>query len=273
MKSLIKKFGSDILKSSIVSFSILGALALGLVACGDKEKSSKSHLESVKAKNQLVIGVKKDAPNFALLNPDTKQIEGFEIDIAKLLAKEILGDETKLKLEPVTAKTRGPLLDNGTLDAVIATFTITEERKKTYNFTDSYYSDPIGFLVLKENNFTDFKSLDGKIIGVAQAATTNKAIKKAAEVAGINVTVQELPDYPSLKTALDSKRIDAFSVDKSILRGYLDKNNIILEDSLDAQEYGIVTRKNDQEWSDYINNFVKNNHEEIDELAKKWNLK
>lgn len=260
----------------VLLYATLGFAALALSACGDggsKAAQDKNHIDAIKSKGVLVVGVKKDAPNFALLNPATNQIEGFEIDMAKMLAKEILGDENKIKLEPVTAKTRGPLLDNGTLDAVIATFTITEERKKTYNFSDSYYSDPIGFLVLKENNFTDLKSLDGKTIGVAQAATTNKVIARAAQDAGIKVDIKEYPDYPSLKTALDSKRIDAFSVDKSILRGYLDSNNMILDDNLDAQDYGIVTRKSDTEWSQYVNEFVKNNRDQIDSLAKKWNLK
>ncbi|WP_104721482.1 transporter substrate-binding domain-containing protein [Helicobacter mesocricetorum] len=257
--------------------NILVGLSIGfiplLIACSNNSNEQTSTLDTIKKRGELVVGVKKDAPNFGLLNPKTNEIEGFEIDMAKMLAKEILGDENKIKLEPVTAKTRGPLLDNGTLDAVIATFTITEERKKTYNFTDSYYSDPIGFLVLRENNFTNFKSLDGKTIGVAQAATTKKAVLEAAEEASIKVKVQELPDYPSLKAALDSKRIDAFSVDKSILRGYLDDNNIILEDSLNPQEYGIVTRKSDTQWSKYVNDFVRNNNVAINELAKKWNLK
>ncbi|HJE66269.1 MAG TPA: MetQ/NlpA family ABC transporter substrate-binding protein [Campylobacter avium] len=230
-------------------------------------------MEAVKARGTLVVGVKKDAPKFALLNPNTNQIEGFEIDMAKLLAKEILGDENKIKLEPVTAKTRGPLLDNGTLDVVIATFTITEERKKTYNFSKPYYSDPIGFLVLKENGFTDFKSLNGKVIGVAQSATTNAVVARVAKELGITVDIKEFPDYPSLKAALDSKRIDAFSVDKSILRGYLDDSNEILADSLDPQEYGIVTRKSDEAWSKFVNDFVANNAQKIDELAVKWDLK
>ncbi|RDU71589.1 adhesin [Helicobacter aurati] len=260
----------------LVSILFIG-IGMLLNACneGSDKASAKAsnQLEAIKAKGVLVVGVKKDTPNFALLNHKTKQIEGFEVDIAKLLAKEVLGDENKIKLEPVTAKTRGPLLDNGTLDVVIATFTITEERKKTYNFSDSYYKDPIGFLVLKENNFTDFESLDGKVIGVAQAATTNQVVSNAAQNMGIKVTIREFPDYPSLKSALDSKRIDAFAVDKSILRGYLDNNNMILDDSLNPQEYGIVTRKNDTEWSNYVNNFVKNHREEIDSLAVKWNLK
>lgn len=253
-------------------------IAIGFIACSggdnaDSTANAKSQIDKIKQRGEFIVGVKKDAPNFALLNTKTDKIEGFEVDIAKMLAKEILGDENKIRLEAVTAKTRGPLLDNGTLDAVIATFTITEERKKTYNFTEPYYSDPIGFLVLKKNNFTDFKSLNGKTIGVAQAATTNKVLEAAAQKAGINVKINEFSDYPSLKMALDSGRIDAFSVDKSILRGYLDDNNKILDDSLEPQEYGIVTRKSDSAWSEYVENFVKNNKEAIDALAKKWNLK
>lgn len=257
--------------SYLIATLFIGVL---LAACSSEQSfSSANTMEAVKARGTLVVGVKKDAPKFALLNPNTNQIEGFEIDMAKLLAKEILGDENKIKLEPVTAKTRGPLLDNGTLDVVIATFTITEERKKTYNFSKPYYSDPIGFLVLKENGFTDFKSLNGKVIGVAQSATTNAVVARVAKELGITVDIKEFPDYPSLKAALDSKRIDAFSVDKSILRGYLDDSNEILADSLDPQEYGIVTRKSDEAWSKFVNDFVANNAQKIDELAVKWDLK
>ncbi len=48
---------------------------------------------------------------------------------------------------------------------------------------------------------------------------------------------------------------------------------MILEDSLNPQEYGIVTRKSDAQWSEYVNNFVRDNNDAINELAKKWNLK
>ncbi|WP_297192049.1 transporter substrate-binding domain-containing protein [uncultured Campylobacter sp.] len=257
----------------IFNLSFLSFLLIFFVACGGQESSSGNTLDKIKQRGVLVVGVKKDAPNFALLNQESGQIEGFEIDMVKMLAKEILGDENKVKLEAVTAKTRGPLLDNGTLDAIVATFTITDERKKTYDFSQSYYSDPIGFLVLKENGFTSFKDLNGKVIGVAQSATTNKAVEAAANKLGIKVDIKEFPDYPSLKTALDSKRIDAFSVDKSILRGYLDDKNVILDDNLDAQEYGIATRKSDPQWSKFVSDFVSNNKQVIDELAVKWNLK
>lgn len=268
---MIKKYSFTRLFISV----LIATIGMLMIACNENDNSKKAdnRLEKIKEKDILVVGVKKDAPNFALLNHKTNKIEGFEIDMAKMLAKQILGDENKIKLEPVTAKTRGPLLDNGTLDIVIATFTITEDRKKTYNFSEPYYSDPVGFLVLKKNNFNSFKDLNGKVIGVSQGSTTGKIVTEAAKDLGITVQIKEFPDYPSLKSALDSKRIDAFSVDKSILRGYLDVNNKILNDDLKAQEYGIVTRKEDTEWSNYVNNFVKDNKKAIDDLAVKWNLK
>lgn len=67
-------------------------------------------------------------------NPSTGQVEGFDVDVAKALAKKILGDEKKLELKEVTSKTRIPLLKNGDIDAIIATMTITEERKKRWIF-------------------------------------------------------------------------------------------------------------------------------------------
>ena len=107
---------------------------------------------------------------------------------------------------------------------------------------------------------------------MAQSATTAKVLQAVAKERGMDIKISELPDYPSLKAALDSGRIDAFSVDKSILRGYVDDNNEILADSFDPQEYGIVTRKDDPEWTKFVDDFVKNHRQDIDELIKKWNL-
>lgn len=229
-------------------------------------------LDDIKKRGALVVGVKNDVPHFALLDQKTKEIKGFEVDVAKLLAKSILGDENKIKLMAVNAKTRGPLLDNGSIDAVIATFTITPERKRSYNFSEPYYKDSIGLLVLKAKGYKSLADMKGANIGVAQAATTKKVIDMAAKQANIKVKFSEFPDYPSIKAALDAKRVDAFSVDKTILLGYLDDKSEILPDSFEPQEYGIVSKKNDKEFAEFINKFVKENKEQIDELAKKWGL-
>ncbi|MBL1705410.1 glutamine ABC transporter substrate-binding protein GlnH, partial [Klebsiella pneumoniae] len=84
-------------------------------------------------------------------------VEGFDVDVAKALAKKILGDEKKLELKEVTSKTRIPLLKNGDIDAIIATMTITEERKKEVDFSDVYFKAGQSLLVKKGSNI---KSID-----------------------------------------------------------------------------------------------------------------
>lgn len=255
------------------SFVMISLAAFLLAACSSEQSTSTSSaIEAIKNKGELVVGVKNDVPHFALLNQSTGVIEGFEPDIAKALAKEILGDENKIKLVPVNAKTRGPALDNGSVDLVIATFTITEERKKAFNFSHPYYKDPVGLLVLKEKGYKGLADMDNATIGVAQAATSRKAIDEAAKALNISVKFNEFPDYPSIKAALDAKRIDAFSVDKSILLGYLDEKSEILPDNFTAQEYGIVSKKSNTELAAFIDDFVDKNQALFKELEKKWQL-
>lgn len=257
---------------------VASALAvLVLSACGSSNENAANAaadgVEAIKAKGTLVVGVKNDVPHYALLDQATGEIKGFEVDIAKALAKSILGDESKLKLVPVNAKTRGPMLDNGSVDVVIATFTITPERQKVFNFSKPYYQDAVGLLVLKEKGYKSISDMNGATIGVAQGATTRKLIDEAAKEKGVEVKFSEFPDYPSIKSALDAKRVDAFAVDKSILLGYVDGNSEILPDSFAPQDYGIVTKKSNTSLAQYIDKFVDENAALFKELETKWELK
>lgn len=257
----------------ILQILFASVLNFAFVACGGGEKTaSKDGIEAIKQRGELIVGVKNDVPQFALLNQSTGMIEGFEVDVAKALAKSIVGDENKLKLVPVNAKTRGPMLDNGSVDIVIATFTITEERKKVFNFSSPYYKDSVGLLVLKEKNYQSLADMNGASIGVAQAATSKKAIEEAAKNLNISVKFSEFPDYPSIKAALDAKRVDAFSVDKSILLGYVDEKSEILPDSFSPQEYGIVSKKSNTKLATFIDEFVMQNEALLQELTTKWQL-
>ena len=120
----------------------------------------------------LRVGTKIDVPGFGFQNPETGSVEGLEVDVARELAARIKGDPNALEIVGVNVTTRGAMLDNGTLDATLATFTITDARKKTYDFSRPYYIDHIGVLVLKKSGITDLAGLDGKTVGVALSATT-----------------------------------------------------------------------------------------------------
>lgn len=257
-------------------------LMLGMVSCGSKSKTTSSSdgnvsadIKAIKDRGKLKVGVKVDVPKFGYKDPKTDKIDGFEIDIAKAMAKKILGDSSKIEFEPVTAKTRGPLLDSGDVDMDISTFTVTDERKKSYNFSDSYFTDGVALMVKKSANIKSLKDLNGKTIGVAQTSTSKAAIQQEADKEGVKIKFSEFAGYPEIKSALDAGRVDCFSVDGSILAGYLDKTTEILPDRFSPQDYGIATKKGNDGLAKIVNDTVDEMKKsgDLDKLIKKWGIK
>lgn len=232
-------------------------LGLTLSGCGG-ESSSTSSLDKIKEAGVLKVGVKDDRINFGLKDTATGEYTGYEIDIVKQLAKEILGDETKVEFTPVNAKTRTGLLDNGEIDVVVATFTITDERKESWNFSDPYYQDNVGILA-KKGKYTGLKDMDGAVIAVQQSATSQDAVKEAADKIGVTVSFKEYGSAPECVTAVNSGVVDAYSIDVTALMSYLNDDTEILPDRFSPQEFGIATRKGeaDQALTDKVNEVVK----------------
>ncbi|MDR0446752.1 MAG: transporter substrate-binding domain-containing protein [Oscillospiraceae bacterium] len=218
---------------------------------------SNAAVDAIRSAGVLRVGCKEDVPNFGLFDIASNDYEGLEIDLARLIAGEIFGDDSKVSFQAVTAATRGPLLDNGDIDLVIATFTITEERKLTYNFSDPYYQDAVGMLVRKDAGITSIADCDGKTIGVAQSATSRDAIQAAADAAGVSVSFNEYGTYPEIQMALLAGNVDVFCVDRSILRGYLTDELILTDDKFSPQEYGVTSKFENKELAEYVNTLIQ----------------
>lgn len=164
----------------------------------------------------LKIGTEGAYPPFNNLTP-SGQLEGFDIDIAKALC-----DEMKAKCEFVTQDWDGmiPALQAGKFDAIIASMSITDERKKQVDFTDKYYNTPPGIAAPKD---TDIKGvtkedLAGKSVG-AQAATTH------ANYAEKTFTESDIKLYPTAeeyKLDIENGRLDAVNDDSVVLQQWLD---------------------------------------------------
>lgn len=217
-------------------------LVLALVTFLPALAEDSAEVAAIKQRGKLLVGVKADVPNFGYQELGG-EFEGLEVDLAHKLAEVILGDANAVEFTAVTAKTRGPLLDTGELDMVIATFTIKPDRILQYEFSKPYFIDAIGLLVNKDSGIKAFADLNGKTIGVAQSATTKDALTAAATEAGITLNFSEFPTYPDIKAALSSGRVDCFSVDKSILNGYVDDTTELLADTFAAQPYGVALKK------------------------------
>lgn len=277
------------MKKSVWLLLLALVLALGtlsLVGCGGEEEPAEepateepaadlpADVQAILDAGVLRVGVKSDVPNFGLQDAATGEFSGMEIDLAYILAERIGLTEEDVEFEPVTAKTRGPLLDNGQLDVVIATFTINDERKLQWNFSEPYYQDEVGLLVKKDAGIEGLADLDGKTIGVAQGATTRDAVQVEADAAGITVNFLEFATYPEINAALESGRVDAFSVDKSILSGYVTEDSTILPDGFSPQDYGAASKLGTDGFTEFFNEMLTEMEAsgEMDTLLEKWNL-
>ena len=232
-------------------------------------------IDRIKRAGTLTVGVKDDVPGFGYLNPKTNEYEGLEIDIAKAIAKQILGSESKVTYVPVNAKNRSAFLNQDRVDVVIATFTLTEERKQNYDFSDVYYTDSVGLMVKKDSNITNFKGLENKKIGVTQGSMTATTIKNAAIREGVFLNVVTYPSNQTLKDALDHGEIDAFCIDNAILHGYIDDSVTILPEHYDEMHYAIAIKKDNSAVTKQVNEVIRNlvKSGELDKLVSKHGLK
>ena len=239
-----------------------------ITGCSDKD----NRISEIKKRGVLCVGVKSDVPRFGHLNNETNEYEGLEIDISKALAKDILGDESAVSFVPVTAQTRDQLLNSREIDLIIATFTITEERKKTHNFSAPYYTDEIGFLVKKESGIQSATDMNGKTVGAANSSTALKELESGEIATHSTFTHKGFANYPDLKSALTTGKIDVFAADKSILYGYLDNNTVLLEEGFKPQPYGIATRLDDKEFAKYIDEQLQKmkNNGTLGEILNTW---
>jgi len=137
------------------------------------------------------------------------------------------------------------------------------------HFHRAYFTDGVGLLVKTATGFKNLKDLSGKRIGVAQSATTKKVIQAVGDTQNLKFEFAEFNSYPEIKAALDSGRVDAFSVDTAILYGYLDKSTSILPERFAPQEYGIASKPgNDALANDTVKSLKASG--EIDKLLVKW---
>ncbi|MGZ0039348.1 transporter substrate-binding domain-containing protein [Paenibacillus ottowii] len=252
---------------------------LVLAGCGGKQEAATSGneaaasngLEAIKQRGKLVVGVKYDTKLFGLKDPASGKVEGFDVDIAKAVAKHIFGDETKLELKEVTSKTRITLLQNGDIDAIIATMTISDERKKQVDFSDVYFNAGQSLLVKKGSPITGLESLtpDTKVLAV-KGSTSAKNIREKAP----NATILEFENYQDAFNALKAGKGQALTTDNSILLGMQqqDPNYTLVGGNFTEEPYGIAVKKGQTELLQAINDTIKElkSSGEYDKLHEQW---
>lgn len=247
-----------------------------------------SEVQEIIDRGVLRVGVKNAVVGFGYEDTLTGEYSGMEIELAKKIAEK-LGVE--VEFTAVTAATRTELLDSGDIDCVLATFTITAERKESWDFTTPYFTDYVTVLVENASGINKLSDLVDKTIGVSSGSTSAKALVSALIEGGFisgdkfdpdtfdpatwkeGVKFQQYDDYPTISTALSAGEVDAFCVDKSILAIYNTDSRKYIDDKFSPQDYGVATKKGSN-LSAYVEELVKGwlSDATIDGLIKDNNL-
>lgn len=252
-------------------FLLLLLPVLFLAACGSKSAAEIDITERIKENPTLTWGVKVDTNLFGLYDIQSSKIRGFDIDIAKAITKEITGNADNAEFVEVTSKTRIPLLKNGNIDAIIATMTITEERKQQVNFTDVYFDAGQALLVPNDSSIQNLENLSAETTVLAvKGSTSAQNIRELSPEAN----VLELENYSEAFTALQSGQGDAVTTDNAILLGIIADNPgyRLAGGNFTQEPYGIAINKGQDIFLQEVNkalDTIKTNGV-YDEIYAKW---
>ena len=234
-------------------------IASGPVA-DDDAISGSAWAAAIKEKDQLIRGGTVANQVFSLASTTGGQPTGFDAGITQLLAKYILGEGGDEKVEYIdtTVETRETLVQNGTVDCVIATYSITPERLDVIDFAGPYYLSGTAIQVRAE----DAESISGPedLTGLKLVTQANSTgIQAIEEFVTDPADVQTLPDNESCVAALKQGRADAYVLDQGVLLGNsaADPEVTVVGEPFVDDPYGIGLSQDSEGAVDFVNTFLQ----------------
>ncbi len=254
--------------------------ALVLAACGSSQPASSpsakpsfaadSFMAKIQTRGKLIAGARQDVRSFGFLNPTTNQYEGFDVEMLREVAKGIFGTPDSIEFRQVTSATRIPLVQEGAVDIVASTMTITDGRKQQIDFSDVYYQAAQKVLVKKGSPIRSIKDTGGKKVCAAKGSTSEKNIRAQSPTAEPVL----LDSYQDCLAAIQSGRTDAISTDDAIL-GSLVKQDATLQvvgPPFSSEPYGLGIQRGHPEFVRFVNQVIADvkRSGRWKQLASKW---
>jgi glutamate transport system substrate-binding protein len=232
------------------------ALVSGAPKADDATISGNAWAKAIKDRGTLRWGGTDSGPLFSLLDPTTGKTEGFDAGIVQMLAQYIIGDSSKWTLTQTTVDTRETLIQNNSVDVVVATYSITDKRAEKVAFAGPYYASGTAIMVKADNStITKVDDLVGKNVITESNSTAITALKEKVP----SVTPILFTENAQCVAALKQGRGDAYVLDQSILLSTALKDNTVkvVGEPFSADNYGIGCTKATPEAKAFINAWLK----------------
>lgn len=231
------------------------AVALAATACGGDETRSVS--ESADG-GTLTVGIKFDQPGLGLRNPDGT-FTGFDVEVARYVAGQLGVSEENIEFKEAPSAQRETLIQNGEVDYVVATYSITDTRKEKVDFAGPYFIAGQSLLVREDNtDITGPESLNGgkRLCSVAGSTPAQNVKDTYAQ----DVQLQEFDTYSACVEALRNGAVDAVTTDDIILAGYAAQSPgqfKVVGEPFTTERYGIGLALGDEASRNAINDAIE----------------
>jgi len=210
----------------------------------------------------LSVGTKFDQPGFGLLNPTTDKPEGFDVEIAYLVAAALGIPEDGVTFTESVSANREPFIQNGSVDIVVATYTINDERKQLVSFAGPYYVAGQDIMVAAGNpeGITGPDDLAGKTVCSVEGSTPAENIR--TNFPEVNLITTDV--YSKCADQLKNGEVVAVTTDNVILTAFVstDPESFELVGAPFTEEpYGIGLALDDDDFRDFINDVLEDAYE------------
>lgn len=270
------------LRNRIALLLVMAVFAIGAIGCGkeatktdnqdtgktesnapDKEKEGDASdktaeggkIEEIKAADKVVIGVFGDKPPFGYIAEDGSNV-GFDVYLGHRIAKDLLGDESKVEFVTLEAANRIEYLKSKKVDIVLANFTVTEERKEQVDFAEPYMKVALGIVAPDGSPINSIEDLDGKTLLVNRGTTAELYFTQNHP----NIKLVSYEENTETFQALTDGRGDALAHDNTLLFAWAYENEgyKIVDGNIGSQDtIAPAVNKDDQDLLAWLNDEIK----------------
>ncbi|MFF9397184.1 glutamate ABC transporter substrate-binding protein [Streptomyces sp. NPDC014744] len=230
--------------------------------CADPEASlppsgaDGPNIARIKARGKLIAGVDQNSFRWGYRNPENRRLEGFDIDLVRAVAKNILGDPDAVVFRAIPTNQRVAVLENGKVDVVVRTMTINCERARQVSFSTAYFQTGQQVLAPKKSTITGYDtSLSGKRVCTAEGSTAFDALKKQSfgavfedehDGTGADEDRLTVPNQLDCLVRLQLGEVDAVVTDNALAAGQAAQDPAVElkgDKPFTTEYYGVATKR------------------------------